>query len=825
MPEQRANSTLSFLSGGGATGALIRQLDWTQTPLGPPAAWPVALQTLVIVMLASRQPMFVAWGPGRCMLYNDAYSAILGERHPRALGSDFLEVWEEVRAELLPLVDRAYSGIAVHMDDASFRIRRGGQLEEAHFAFSYNPVPDASGQIQGFFCPCHETTAQVAAERRVIAESARQRRLFERAPGFLAILQGPEHVFEFANVAWSLLFGNRDFLGKSIRQAFPELVGQDHLEWLDQVYRSGERRVSHHVPTRLEPADGSPARELHLDFIYEPVVNEQGEVTGIFVQGHDVSEAHQAQLDLRVATDNLRALNETLEARVAQRTVERDRVWRNSRDMLCIIDRNAQLKAVNPAWTEVLGYPPEELEGHVFYDFIWPDDVNATRRHFNEMAGISLDAFENRYRHKDGSPRWISWHTVREGELFYAYGRHVTTEKAQAAALRHAEEHLRQSQKMETVGQLTGGIAHDFNNLLLGITGSLELIQVRIGKGKTAGLERLIEGAMHSARRAAALTHRLLAFSRRQPLVPKPTDVAALLLGMEDLLQRTLGPLYRLELLGSAELWPTLCDPHQLESAILNVVINARDAMAQGGTIQIFLENQRIELGELQAGSDTSAGEYVSVRIIDSGTGMASDVRQRAIEPFFTTKPLGQGTGLGLSMVYGFAKQSEGHLEIQSTPGQGTSVAILLPRFGGELQTQPLPPPDRVPVQHGEAVVLLVEDEPAIRQLITGALEELGCTVFAAADGLTGLQLVESHDHFDLLITDLGLPGLNGRQLAERALQVRPALPVMIITGYAEDAALAKGFLTAGMEMMTKPFAITTFTRNVCRLLRRTSES
>jgi PAS domain S-box-containing protein len=816
------HSPCSFLSGGDATGALIRQYDWHASPLGPPEQWPAALQTLLIVMLASKQPMFVAWGRQQVLLYNEAYAQILGDKHP-AIGQTFTQVWSEALDDLMPLVDRVYAGEAVHMDNITLMLRRYGRLEEAHFSFSYTPVPDASGSVQGLFCPCLETTAQVLAERRVITEGARQRQLFERAPGFIAILQGPEHVFEFANVAYSVMFGNRDFLGKSVRQAFPELDGQGYLEWLDQVYRSGERMVLSRVPILLRSGNGGPASEHHLDFIYEPLIDEHGTVTGIFVEGHDVSEAHRAERALQVATADVRALNETLEARVAERTAERDRVWRNCRDLLAVLDDDGILLAVNPAWTEVLGYRADDLLGRDFREFVWADDLDASERHFRAIQLAAPD-FENRYRHRDGTPRWIAWQIAIEDQRLYAYGRHVTIEKAQAKALQHAEEHLRQSQKMETVGQLTGGIAHDFNNLLLGITGSLELIQDRIAHGKVARLDRLISGAMHSARRAAALTHRLLAFARRQPLVPKPTDVVDLLAGMEDLIQRTIGPLYRLRLRQADEgVWPTLCDPHQLEGAILNVVINARDAMADGGVIEIVTSNHSIDAGQAVtlAGQESCLGDYVSIRINDSGTGMPAEVRQRAIEPFFTTKPQGQGTGLGLSMVYGFAKQSEGHLEIVSTPGAGTSVAILLPRYRGAFERDLEVQAEREPGYHSEASVLLVEDEPAIRQLIGDALEGLGCQVFSAADGLTGMQLIESDDHFDLLITDLGLPGLNGRQLAERAATLRPGLPIMIITGYAEDATLAKGFMTAGMEMMTKPFALPTFTRNVSRMLRR----
>jgi PAS domain S-box-containing protein len=824
MAQSPAPHSPSALTGGGATGDLIRHYDWSTSPLGPVADWPVALRTLVSVMLGSQQPMHLVWGPSYTLLYNDAYAQLLGDKHPQALGGCFMTVCAEVRDVLLPLVEQAYAGQAVYRDNQSLMLQRFGRLEEGHFSFSYTPVPDGHGRIQGFFCACLEITRHVQDERRIIAENARQRRLFERAPGFIAILQGPEHVFEFANVAYSLLFGDRDFLGKSMREAFPELGGQGYLEWLDQVYRTGERLVLSQVPIRLQPEDGGSVKERFLDFIYEPVTNDQGEVTGIFVEGSDVSAAHHAQQALQIATDDLRSLNENLEVRVAERTAERDRVWRNCRDLLLVMDEQGQLLSVNPAWTEVLGYSRSELEDHDFREFIWAEDVDFCSAHFHhaladarQPEGPTRTALETRYRHKDGTARWIAWQVVFEVDRVYAYGRDMTLERAQADALRHAEDHLRQAQKMDTVGQLTGGIAHDFNNLLLGITGSLELIQSKIARGNVARLDRLIDGAMHSARRAAALTHRLLAFARRQPLVPKPTEIDSLLLGMQDLIQRTIGPLYQLRLRSAPDLWPTLCDPHQLESAILNVVINARDAMGGGGVIEILADNQHVGSESL----DIGPGDYVTVRVNDTGGGMPLEVRQRAIEPFFTTKPQGQGTGLGLSMVYGFAKQSEGHLEIDSTDGVGTSVAIMLPRYRGVVEPSELPPVLREPGHHGEAAVLLVEDEPAIRQLITGALEELGCQVFTAADGLTGMRLIESSDHFDLLITDLGLPGLNGRELAERAVLLRPAMPIMIITGYAEDAALAKGFLSQGMEMMTKPFALTTFTRNVARLLRQ----
>jgi PAS domain S-box-containing protein len=496
--------------------------------------------------------------------------------------------------------------------------------------------------------------------------------------------------------------------------------------------------------------------------------------------------------------------------RVAERTAERDRVWRNSRDLLLIVGADGVFRAVNPAWAEILGHEPDEVVGRSFLDFIWPDDAALTQSGLDSAAAQDdLTSFENRYRHKDGAPRWISWHTSVEGDLVYAYGRNITAETAQAEALNRAEEALRQAQKMEAVGQLTGGIAHDFNNLLAGIVGSLDLMQTRLSQGRTENVERYAKAAMSLAQRAATLTHRLLAFSRRQPLDPKPVNANQLVSSMEDLLRRTIGPLHALEIVTAGGLWTTQCDHNQLESAILNLAINARDAMPDGGKLTIETCNAHLDNAYVAAQRDVTPGQYICICITDTGTGMTPDVIARAFEPFFTTKPLGQGTGLGLSMVYGFAKQSEGHLKIYSEVGQGTTIKIYLPRHRGPAEEElSVESSYEVPRAEAGETVLVVEDEPVIRDLIVEVLQDLGYRALEAADGPSGLKVLQSRQRIDLLVTDVGLPGINGRQLADQARETRRDLKVLFITGYAENATLANGFLDPGMKMITKPFAI-----------------
>jgi PAS domain S-box-containing protein len=388
------------------------------------------------------------------------------------------------------------------------------------------------------------------------------------------------------------------------------------------------------------------------------------------------------------------------------------------------------------------------------------------------------------------------------------------------ADLMQAEEKLRQSQKMEAVGQLTGGIAHDFNNLLAGISGSLELMSSRILQGRFNDVEKYIIAAQAATRRAAALTHRLLAFSRRQTLDPRPTDVNALVLGITEMIQRTVGPAIQLQTVGAPQLWATRVDAGQLENALLNLCINARDAMPQGGTITLETSNQWLD-ADVAAAHDIPPGPYVSLAVTDTGTGMTPEVMSKAFDPFFTTKPIGQGTGLGLSMIYGFAKQSGGQVRAYSEVGKGSTLCIFLPRYNGEAVTEENQACDpQSPACAASETVLVVDDEPTVRMLLMDVLADQGYTVMEAADSVAGLKLLRSDVHIDLLITDVGLPGgMNGRQMADAGREVRPDLKTLFITGYAENAALGNGDLGTGMWVLTKPFAVDALTSRVRELM------
>lgn len=374
--------------------------------------------------------------------------------------------------------------------------------------------------------------------------------------------------------------------------------------------------------------------------------------------------------------------------------------------------------------------------------------------------------------------------------------------------LRQSEEQLRQSQKMEAVGQLTGGIAHDFNNLLTGISGSLEMMLTRIKQGRAAEVDKYISAAHGAARRAASLTHRLLAFSRRQTLDPKPTDVSRLVAEMEDLIVRTVGPAVHLQITADDEIWATYVDANQLENALLNLCINARDAMPDGGRLAVEMRNRSLD-ARAAATFDLPPGNYVSLAVSDTGTGMSADVAAKAFEPFFTTKPLGMGTGLGLSMIYGFIRQSGGQAKIYSEEGRGSTISLYLPRhLGSEVASEPLQITEMPRAVAGETV-LIVDDEPTVRLLVTEILEELGYHAIEAPDGASGLQILESNVRIDLLVSDVGLPGnMNGRQMVDLARARRPDLKVLFITGYAEKAVIGSGDLDANMHIMTKPFSV-----------------
>nr|WP_027923235.1 ATP-binding protein [Pseudomonas sp. URMO17WK12:I12] len=448
-------------------------------------------------------------------------------------------------------------------------------------------------------------------------------------------------------------------------------------------------------------------------------------------------------------------------------------------------------------------------------------NVTFLERPFHPVTLISLvtTALRGRRRQYEARDRLID---LSQSELRLQNTLETLEQQVEerTAQLRHNEEALRQSQKMEAVGQLTGGIAHDFNNMLTGIIGSLELLRRRLARGRTEDLDGLIDLGVTSANRAAGLTHRLLAFSRRQSLDSKPVEMNTLVVSMGELLQRSINESIHLDMQLSDDLWVAEADPNQLESALLNLVLNARDAMPEGGTLVVNTSNQKLDSGFVAAHGNLLPGDYVVLRVTDTGCGMPESTISRAFDPFFTTKPIGQGTGLGLSMIYGFSKQSNGHVTIHSEVGHGTSVSVFLPRYsGGDQAEENLMDIQQAPYAQDGETVLIVEDDPAVRVLVSAVLSELGYAFVEAGDADSAVPILDSAQRIDLLISDVGLPGMNGRQLAEIGRQYRPDLKVLFITGYAEHAAVRGGFLDPGMQMITKPFTFDLLTAKVREMI------
>jgi PAS domain S-box-containing protein len=507
-------------------------------------------------------------------------------------------------------------------------------------------------------------------------------------------------------------------------------------------------------------------------------------------------ERARTETALRESEARFREMNETLEGRVAERTVERNRVWNTSRGLLMIANLDGVFRAVNPAWTQTLGYTEAETIGRSYHDFIVPDDIQPTVEATAVAAsGIDVDGFENRYRHKDGSIRRLSWNTSVEEGLIYAFGRDVTDERAREAEIQALAEQLRQSQKMEAMGSLTGGVAHDFNNLLTPIVGSLDMLQ-RKGLGNERE-QRLIAGAVHSADRAKTLVQRLLAFARRQPLRTTSVDLTPLVKGMAELVSSTTGPQIKVVVDAPEGLPPAKADLNQLEMAILNLAVNARDAMPEGGTVRISVLAETV--GH-QHRANLPPGRYLQLSVADTGTGMDEETLRRAIEPFFSTKGIGKGTGLGLSMVHGLASQLGGAVMIQSTPGVGTNVELWLPQSTEPL-TETRPVAHTTSVVQGFGTALLVDDEDLVRLSTADMLIDLGYAVVEAASAEEALKLVDRGLQPDVLITDHLMPGMTGTELA-RTLQVsRPGTKVLIVSGYADADGVAPD-----LPRLTKPF-------------------
>ncbi|WP_295994107.1 PAS domain S-box protein [Rugamonas sp.] len=945
--------------GGGAAGELLRAHDWSASSLGPLAQWDAALRTSTDIVLNSPAAMLLLWGPEHVMIYNDGYAAIAGAHHPAALGARVEQAWPEAwswNRGALAAALRGEPGVAKDRHLVLMRAA-GGLPDDGWFDLYYTPVHEAGGGVAGVMVTVIETTDRVERQRKLVNESealgelnrglkgerAMLRALFEQAPGFMAVLRGPDHRFELTNRPYLDLVGPRALIGRSVAEALPEVAEQGFIALLDQVYASGVAYVGKAMKVVLRPDGGADAVTRYVDFVYQPVRDGGGAVDGIFVEGVDVTERIVAEERLRLAQqaggigsfewfpdsgkmvvsqtyrriwglDDAQEVNADLlvalvepadrakvgpsklaragnpldyvEYRV-RRPVDGQLRWiarqgevmegdtpaqlryvgvsfdvtarkqteqalRASQDRLAAIfgqasvglselDLAGNFRRVNGALCQMLGRDADALLGLNMEDLIHPDDLADNRA----LLALLIDTgapftLEKRYRKPDLSWVWISSSMSRLDDEFgqpqalIAVKTDITERHRIELAWRElnetleqrvgrevaerdkAEEALRQSQKMEAVGQLTGGVAHDFNNVLQIISGNLQLLHQH-SDGDSSNRRRL-DTAIAAVERGAKLSSQLLAFARRQPLQPVALDLGRLLAEMDELLRRAVGETVDIALQVGAGLWNTLVDPGQLESVILNLAINARDAMRGEGRLSIELGNAVLGEYDVKQLTDVVAGQYVQLTVSDTGCGMTEEVLKRAFEPFFTTKPEGEGTGLGLSMAYGFVKQSRGHIRIDSVSGAGTSVRIYLPRsMLAEVRPEPEPPR---PVSGGTETVLVAEDDAGVRATVVDMLSALGYRVLQADGGEQALRLLRDGAAVDLLFTDVVMPGpLRSPDLALRARALLPDIAVLFTSGYPQNAIVHEGRLDAGVELLSKPYRREDLARKLSHML------
>ena len=803
-----AAEEIPFLTIKGEMARRVRDFDWRATPLGPLAEWRPSLRTAVGMMLLSPVPIVMLWGEDGIMIYNDAYSVFAGGRHPKLLGSKVREGWPEVADFNDNVMKVGLAGGTLAYRDQELTLHRSGHPEQVWMNLDYSPILDESGKPAGVMAVVVETTERVRAEA-ALRESEEQLRLATEA--------AEVGLWDVDLVTDTLFWPPR---AKAMFGISPEVP----VSMAD--FYAGLHPEDRDATSAAYAAAFDPAQRALYDVEYRTVGKEDGVVRWVAAKGRGVFNSTGkcvrvigTAIDItarKAIEERLRELNETLERQVEERTVELDRVWRNSRDLLAVVGADGVLRAVNPAWTEILGHAREEVVGRSFLDFVLPEDAALSAAALNSAASKhDLTNFENRYRHKDGTTRWISWHSSAEGALVYAYGRDVTAAKAQASALAEAETALRQAQKMEAIGRLTGGIAHDFNNLLQSVVGSLDLIRYR--PGNPDRVRAWAEAGLNSARRGATLTAQLLAFSRSQKLELKPVDLRALLSAMRELLGRTLGPSIRIAMTLDTRGASVLCDATQLEMAVLNLAINARDAMPEGGELAIAAQSRRVANDP-----DLPDGDYIELAVRDSGAGMSAEIAAKAFDPFFTTKGPGKGTGLGLSQVYGMTRQAGGVARIESAPDIGTTIRLLLRRTEHAHSQQPMErsePGTEAPIS---ATLLIVDDDAEVRKFLVDATSALGYRLVEAADGYAALAALENASP-DLAIIDYAMPGLTGTEVARQARSRRAGLPIVFASGYAETAAI-ESVLDENTAVLRKPFKMEELRDAIQRLLHRPAE-
>ncbi|HET6431358.1 PAS domain S-box protein [Dyella sp.] len=927
-----------FLKRAGELGELIRRKDWSRTPLGPIAQWPAYLRISVCTVLGGGLPMVLLCGEQGTLIYNAAYAAFAGARHPEILGMSAMEAWPEVADFNAHVIRTVLAGETLTYHEINMVLQRSGEPEDLWLSIDYSPVCDESGEPRLALAVVRDVTDRVeTAQRLAIAQRAGGVGLFEWYPetgqleaseqyrriwglpdgepveeGRLLALMHPDdrgaagpsrrnwsnplHYAEFrrldpatGEVRWlarrgevlQRTDGSKRYLGvvfditdrKLSEQAFAssemrwrELFGQMREGFaIGEAIRDAHGQVTDIRFIELNPAFeaqtglsvndtlGRSMRDLNPDVSGDTIaryaaVLDSGQAAQFEVQARrlgerwfevrvraigddrfvalfmDITARHEAEQAIRDSEESLRSIAQSMPNLVWTARPDGQVEWFNDR---AYIYSGARLNS---------------LEGSGWQALIHPDEMARVASAWR-LALEHADVYETecRLRRADGAYRW---HLVRGVPLRDGFGAvkqwigtntDIEDRKAAEAALTHltatleervarrsaelyrTQDALRQAQKMEAIGNLTGGIAHDFNNLLQVISGNLQLLEREAGEDER--ITTRIRNAMSGVARGSRLAQQLLAFGRRQPLAPKVVHLGKLLRDTHEMLRRTLGEGVDVVTVVADGLWNTEVDPGNVENALLNLAINARDAMNGLGRLTIEAGNAVLDQAHALAQGDAAAGEYVVLAISDTGCGMSPEVIEKVFEPFFTTKPEGRGTGLGLSMVYGFVKQSGGHVKIASTPGQGSTIRLYLPRCKRP-EDAPTAPPDTGPVVGGTETVLVVEDDDAVRDTVIAMLRDLGYRVLKARHAASALAIIEGGARIDLLFTDVVMPGpMRSVELVAAARLLLPQLAVLFTSGYTQNAIMDGGRLSEGIELLSKPYTREALARRLRQML------
>ncbi|MEH3159674.1 MAG: PAS domain-containing protein [Sphingomonas taxi] len=811
--------------GGGECGALIRNRDWSDTPLGPIADWPAALRTTVSNIVNSPVPKVLMWGPDAVLIYNDGYIGIAGAKHPQAMGGTAEGVWPEIWDWNKAILERGATGEVVAYRDQPMTLEQDGFPRQYFLDLFYTPVHLDDGSVGGVMCTVIDNTARIGAEIAVAASATELRTITDALPVLISYVDR-DLIYRFANSYYRDWFGiaPEDVVGRHLRDVVGETTFAERLPLIERVL-AGERiesegRIAH-------CGDGF----RRADIRYLPRFGDDGAVVGFHVLVTDMEERARREAAVRASNDRFRAAMEAVHGVL----------WTNTAD--------GQMAGEQPGWAALTGQSYDDYQGYGWGAAVHPDDVAPTIAAWEAaVAARSVFVFEHRVRRHDGAWRnclirglpitdadggiveWVGVHTditeqraaerslrdqaedlqrqvrhrERAEEQLRQLNEHLEARViAEIGERRQAEAALAQAQKMETIGKLTGGVAHDFNNLLQVVSGNLQLLAKDIAGNDRA--EKRVANAMAGVSRGSKLAAQLLAFGRRQALEPKVVNVTRFVQGMDDMLRRAIGEAIEVETVFGGGLWNCFIDPVQIENALLNLAINARDAMGGSGKLTIELANAHLDDAYARTHDEVEPGQYVMLAVSDTGSGMAPDIVAKVFEPFFSTKSEGKGSGLGLSMVYGFVKQSGGHVKIYSEVGHGTTIKLYLPRSMESEDVEVLV--DTGPVQGGSETVLVVEDDEEVRATVVEMLSDLGYRVLKAVDAQSALNVIESGIPIDMLFTDVVMPGtLKSPELARKAKERLPDLAVLFTSGYTENSIVHGGRLDAGVELLSKPY-------------------